>query len=43
MIMSKYRLRMENNRNREIQNSSFEKNGLLYYDYLTFDLDIIDL
>lgn len=36
-------LRMENNRNKEIQNSVFEINDLLYYEYLTFDLDIIEL
>jgi len=32
--ISKYRLGMENNRNKEIQNSSFEINDLLYYEYL---------
>lgn len=34
---------MENNRNKDIQTSSFEINDLSYYEYLTFDLDIIEL
>lgn len=33
---------MENNRNK-IQIFSFEINDLLYYEYLTFDVDIIEL
>lgn len=30
MIISKYRLKMENNRNKEIQNSFFEKKVTFY-------------
>lgn len=41
--VSKCRLRMEKNRSKEIQNSSFEINDLLFYKHLTFDLDIIEL
>lgn len=34
---------MENKGNKEIQNSSFEINDLLFYEYLTFDLDVIEV